>query len=340
MLFRSVKVNCLSFGVIALSTYVRQESIFIFFIMCAFFWVRFSNKKKKTIFTFFICILIFFSVLAPIQMYRYHAAGKDGVFSRISESWIQVNNSNQPALFVYSNGIITFFKFLLWVQVPVFFMALPLGMVLIFKKIDIYKLFMIACSISLAIPAIYGYSVNALDTRYLYFQYIFFCILFTIGTKRICDFSIKKNLIMLLFCCAIITSSILFINLKLDNHHQREAYGVSKFIIAKTDGINSYYPESDFLQPAQLDSKWPISSSQVKFKLKVKDIKDYNSFEQYLKDSRKDGVNYILVDNNSKRPDFIKNIYNNDTNFPMLKKIYDFSNNTSYKGKIYEIRHS
>ena len=56
-------------------------------------------------------------------------------------------------------------------------------------------------------------------------------------------------------------------------------------------------------------------------------------------DAKKDDIKYMLVDNSQNRPEFIKKIFENDTDFTFLKKIDDSTNGKSYRAKIYEIEY-
>ena len=201
----------------------------------------------------------------------YSAAGHDGIFSRITESASEIS-SNENFIVRIVTGFEIFLKFLGWVQIPIFIFAVPIGIIVLFKKIDTYKSFIMSGVILLSLPAIYGYSSNAYDTRYLYFQYVFFCGIFSLGIKRLLDFQKRKNFFLFLLCIGIVIASFIFLDLKINNQHQMEAFKVSKAVLEKTNGINSYYPESSFLKAGQVSSKWPFLSSQMNFNFKVKDI--------------------------------------------------------------------
>ena len=122
----SKKIIFSSFGIIALTTMVRAEAIFLFLALSIMFFLRFRNEKT-VIPKYIICLAIFVLILLPMLMIRMDTTGEDGVISRISSS---VNSYQEYAenrgipegntAILAVKGFENFFKFLGWFMIPTF----------------------------------------------------------------------------------------------------------------------------------------------------------------------------------------------------------------------------
>ena len=64
------------------------------------------------------------------------------------------------------------------------------------------------------------------------------------------------------------------------------------------------------------------------------------SITVFLDSARNEGLEYLLVDNNPKRPEFMKDIRENELKYPYLEKIYDSRDDGfTYHVKIFKINY-
>lgn len=65
---------------------------------------------------------------------------------------------------------------------------------------------------------------------------------------------------------------------------------------------------------------------------------NYQSLKEFIENSRKNGLDHLVVDGDPDKQNFFNDIYLNDQNYPYLKKIYDSSDfGYKYHVKIYKI---
>jgi hypothetical protein len=89
------------------------------------------------------------------------------------------------------------------------------------------------------IPAFYGYSREAQDTKYLYVLYPIFCVLACFTFKIFLEKFRRRNLIFCIIIGGIILSSVFFVEWKaMDNEHYQEAYKIFTEIGQKEMKIN------------------------------------------------------------------------------------------------------
>ena len=62
------------------------------------------------------------------------------------------------------------------------------------------------------------------------------------------------------------------------------------------------------------------------------------SLNEFLSNARSDGLEHLLVDDNPRRPQFMKDIRENEYKYPFLEKIYDSQDDGfAYHVKIFKI---
>lgn len=104
----------------------------------------------------------------------------------------------------------------------------------------------------MSIPALYAYTVPALDTRYLYTLFPMFSVLAVLSIDRIIWKLDKSNIIIVIIVSAIIISSVLFYDYKkIDYEHEKEAFEIMNKISTIINGTNVLYPESSYFVTSQ-----------------------------------------------------------------------------------------
>jgi hypothetical protein len=234
------------------------------------------------------------------------------------------------------SGFENLFKFLGYIMIPYsIFLVLP-GIYWFFKNKDHGKIFIIVSMIVLSIPALYAYSRGIQESRYLYVLYPLLAIL-SVFTIRMFQNKIGSVVIPIIISIVIL-SSIGFIEYKKSDYmHEREAFEIAKYVSSKTKVINEYYPESKYVRVTGMVDKFPILSSEVSFGPKLVTISE-NSLYDFIQNNRGFGLDNIIVDGRSNRPEFLNDVFYNEDKYSFLSKEFDSKElGYSYQVKIYKI---
>ena len=334
----SKKFVFISFAVASLATITRSEGIFLFFSLSILFFIKYRQDKVKTLIKYFIILSIFALILLPIAIYKTDIHGEDRMFSRVNSGLEYQLQENSVLI-----GISNFIKFLGWSTIPLFIIFVPLGYILIFKEFNFKKLVLIITTISLSMPALYAYSIPALDVRFLYSIYPIFCVVSLFSIKFFDKKISKQKILIVLIIIGIISSSIFFLEIKKSDHE----YDLNSFIFAvniseEITGINQYYPEDQYLSAAIVIKDWPnlnVSDryGNIKTDFKIFQTNDYDSLEQFIRLNKDNGLSHLVIVDNNYLPTFLK-IDENEYSF--LEKI-EIKNNlkNNFNHKLYKINY-
>jgi len=348
------KIVYLSFVFASFATLVRSEGIVLLTLISIFFFIKYKNQKiefPKFIFALGIMILI----LVPIMMIKTDIAGNDIIFSRavtavtvFDEYMYEGNEYGGNPLFT---GIENFSKYFIWNLIPIFIFFVPIGIYYLFKKVDLNKIFIILGIIFFSIPAFWAYSLPLQETRYFYFMYPFLILISLYTLKKI---SLRKysNLILSFIVVGMLFSSIIFLELKINNDQENEVYLISKEIVDNIKVINLFQPESKFLEVTQIPEKWKDFSvffnedrqQNLSIRDSVNNIKLINSvkFESLDKmiENSSPKLSHILTDETFNENDFLYDVHNNSNNFPFLEKKFDSKDvGYNYHIKLFKINY-
>lgn len=347
-LSKNSKAIYASFGMAALFTIVRYEGFLLLFALSAMFFVK-HKIKTKSLKQYFILLTIFLMIILPMMYVRTITTGHDGVISHVvagPQYYQHILKSDQDGTILVNfivNGIVNFSKQLGWSFVPYLgFFVIP-GFFLFLKNRSYKKTTIIAVLIVFLLPSLYAYSRNIPDTRYLYIVYPIFC-LFSLETIQIIKnkFS-KKNIIYLLIISVILFASLIFLDYKkVDYNHEHEAYAIALEVNKIASGINDYYPEAKYahnkIDVASRLESFPVLSSTIQEKIQLVDPTGFTSIIDFINFGRENGLTHLVIDDKDDRPQFLKDVFNNDQKYPYLHKVFDSTERGfSYKVKIYEI---
>jgi len=226
-------------------------------------------------------------------------------------------------------------------MIPNFILFIPLGIFLIFQKRNFENMFIILLGGIIIIPAYYAYSISALDTRYLYTLFPIFAVLSVISIKKITSKFDKKNIILIIIILSIIVSSLLFYEYKkIDYDHEKESFEIMKEVSLKVKGVNNLPTESRYLSTIQTINQWPTPYLEIKFNIQSISYQNENNLQDWISKSKDKGLTHILIDNNKQQPDFLKEIFFEETKYTYLTKIYDSKNQGfEYQVKVFEINY-
>ena len=126
----------LSFVFASLSVLVRAEGLTVFLVLSIMFFIRYRNENYKVFLRYLTVLGIFILVVLPLTLYQIDLSGYETIFSTsvhggrvlVSSFGENVTESNLV------NGLEIFIKFLGWITLPNFFIFMPLGIFLLFRK--------------------------------------------------------------------------------------------------------------------------------------------------------------------------------------------------------------
>ena len=337
-------LHCISFITLSCAALVRTEGLFLFPIFFLIYFLH-SGINKKSILRSLIFLIIITSILFPMSIIRSEDIGHNGLTERISMGMNHVNevgNDNQfEIISIFTDGLLNMLKFLAWSQIPYLIFFVPIGIILMVKKINKFEISLILIGIFALLPTIYAYSF-ASDSRWIFPVYPIFCILSAISIKYFLQKTTKPKNFMIVIFSIIIVSSIVFLDWKdIDKEHELEIYNLSLEIQNRASGVNMFFPEASYLNVAVLSKidNFPIPSNEYLEKA-VKRIwyNESNSIEEVIINGKEKGLTHLVIDNNINRPQFITDVLINEENFPYLIKEFDsLENNYKYELKIYKI---
>jgi hypothetical protein len=346
-LSNSKKLIYSSFGLVALATMVRSEALFLFIGLSIIFFIRFRNDKL--VLPKYLPALVFFVLLLlPMSLYRIETIGDDAIIGRVADGIerTQTGFLNEGILV----GLENYFKFLGWDLLPLFILFVPVGIFLIFKDLNYQKLTIIISTLLMSLPAIYAYSVPALDTRFLFILYPMFSVFSVLAiTKYVQRFS-KKNYLLILILGILFLMSIIFLENKIfDMEYEKDAYFVSTYLVASSNVFNDY-SESKYLESAYIFENWDKIKpyffverekglsirSNIVHNVTIIPIDGFDTLEDFIQ--KNNGLTVLVIENKKSHSKFMLNVFNNEEKYPYLIKELDTSSDEySYHVKIFRI---
>ena len=103
-----------------------------------------------------------------------------------------------------------------------------------------------------------------------------------------------------------------------------QSFEISKKIVELTDTTNTYY-QSGYIKTALLVSDWPDlpdpkDNGKLSQNFKKISIKEYEHFEDFMKDSRNLNLRYIVVEEHNK---IFDEFNKNKAKYEYLEKVFD-----------------
>ena len=342
-----MKITYVSFATAALFSLVRYEGLLLIIPLTIMFFIRFRSKNK-VIFRYLIALSIFILILLPIAYMRIQNTGQDGIISPIiggvKVASIEITSSDQVnSKFSLINGVYLFAKLISWSTIPIYFLFIPFGIYMIFRKKNYNNYTIIVCGLTLLLPSMYAYSRGFEETRYLYIIFPLFSLISIFTIKNIVERFERKNIILVLILLGIIISSILFLNWKIDNEYERELIKIAEEVAKRTTVINDYHPESVYLRTVGFLDFQDFNGKRtlIHNKITVLFAEKFTSLEEFLDYGKDHGLKYLLVDDNRNRPKFLINVFENEKDYPYLIKEFDSMDiGFKYHVKIFKIEYN
>ena len=354
------KLKYLSFAFLALACLVRYEAIVL--ILPLSFLFLFKNRRDKTIIPrFLVAISIFLLVLLPMLFVRMDTLGYDGVFSHSASavdaysSGAKIVRGGETAFALINSTARAVF--------PIFFIFLPLGIFTFFRNRNFDKYVVLSFLVFLSLPIIYASVREISEPRYLLTLFPILSLFSIYTVKGIIRKFDKTRLISIVICITVLSLSIVYLDYtKIDYQHELDAYHIALEVHKKTSVINKYPPEDRYVhnkdQVFWNMGNFPVLQSETELKVKAirtydidscrKEIPsanialcrqyDFASLNEFIDFSKNQGLTHIIADKNPNRPEFLKDVFNNEGKFTYLIKIYDSSEQGyEYHLKIFRI---
>jgi hypothetical protein len=383
-LTKNNKIMYSSFVLLALASTVRYEALVLFLPMTIMFFIKRKNVNKK-IFRYFFCLFLFLLIIIPIAYLRIDASGSDGLLSHFfavisfieyevlqgltpistdpdyrpidirtpNEIWITENQDNST---VFVSQISTnFLKMFGLTLIPIFILFMPAGVFLLiskkkYKEINHKILSIILFTFFLILPAFYAYGRNFEDPRYLFIIFPVYVItsLFFINTvyKKLDE---RKWVLCAIIIVLIIVffGAFSFKDIDSSNNHDKEAFQITEFVVENCNGINYFYPESQFVKSATISSNWPNipepdrwGHGHITSEIQLIEADGYSSLNKFIIDKKDLGLTHLFIDGKFGRNSIFNDVHFNEQNYPFLKKIFDSQDNGfDYHVKIFEIKY-
>tara|TARA_B100001146_G_scaffold201763_1_gene193231 strand:- start:911 stop:1798 length:888 start_codon:yes stop_codon:yes gene_type:complete len=287
---------------------------------------------------------------------RFENTGQDGIISHVivaPEYYQQVAEKEGQDLIVLFNvfvtGLLNLSKYLGWITIPFFIFFVPYGVFAIFKNRDYKKNTLIITASIFLLPAIYAYTRDFQDPRYLFVLFPIFTILSVYTIKKLETKLKKQNLFCILLIGGIVGSSLVFLNYQIEDYeHQREAFEIAKEVTERTSVINHSYhvdfdvPESKYYRSAKIASlqTFPVLSSEIQDRIKWVELVGHDSLESYIGFGKKQGLTYLVVDDGINQPSFLQDVFIHEEKYPYLLKEFDSKDfGYQYHVKIFRINY-
>ena len=341
------KMIYMSFVIAGLFALVRYEGLLLIIPLVIIFTVRFRKEKKFYLKIFFV-VLIFVLTLLPMAHIRSETLGNDGLVNHIAAGplfyqSVAEQNDNEHIIFeMILNGFYSYVIYFGWVTIPMFFLILPYGFFKIIKNRDTKNWMLIITGITLSISALYAYSRDIQETRYLYVLYPLLCVISLYTINPIFNkFKNKKVQLSIIIIIVMTITSIIFLEIKLDTEHEKEAFAISEKIADNVGGVNAYYPESNYLLSSKIHEKKIPSLYDVEIDgTKIISTSNYKTLEEFIVENKQNGLTHIVIDDKKGRQEFLRNIILNENNYLYLEKEFDSKDlEFKYNVKMFKINY-
>ncbi len=359
------KLEYLSFAFAALFTIIRIEGLLFFMIISILFFVKYRNEKKNFL-KYPIMLIIFSLILLPVAYGNFEEHGRDGFISELLDYTNatyknvieEVPDDGDPLYgdketaniqnFI-SNGIQnTVWSFGVF-SIPLFFVLVPIGFFTIIKnlnnfKIDFRILTMFFVTLTMLVGSFYMYARGVEDVRFLFMAIPILIIISVYGISKL---KIKRRsyIIFIIIGLIMMTSFVYVDSKKINADYENEVFFISKFIAERTDVINGDSADIRYRTAANIIAEWPKlpiakHESHVERGLKLISPLGYDSLDQFIHDSKNEGLTHLAVDGRNNQPEFLREVFVNDKKYDFLTKIYDTNEQgMEYKVKIFKINY-
>lgn len=331
-----------SFATLGLFSLTRYEGLLLLVPITIMFFVRY--RRDKVLIRYAIAFAIFVLVLAPLAYVRVQTTGNDGLTSHLlagtkvaAEDIIPDSTTNK---FSVTKGIEIFARLGAWSTFPAYFLFIIPGAYFLFKNKDYKNYVVILASIAFLLPAFYASSRSIEETRYFLMVSIVVNLASVLAIRKVVEKFGNRKTILFSVMLFVITTSVFFLNWKTDNQHERESAIIAGEVAKRTDVINDYHPESIYLRTVGFNDYQDFAGKKSAIQGKVTTLftSEFTTLKEFLTYGKGQGLEYLIIDDQENRPQFLIDVFNNEKNYPYLIKDFDSTDiGLKYHVKIFKI---
>jgi hypothetical protein len=338
------KSTFIAFLIIGLATLVRGEGLFVFFAFSISYLIQ-NKHEKETIIKYLLGLSVFVTTLSSSIFLQMKTYGENTISIRLINGVQGISsgiNDYDKSASLISGYVMTLggiVKLGLWTLVPYFIILIPIGIYLILKERTRNTNTILIILLVMFIPVIIAFSWTVRDTRIFYPLLPILTIVSIFPIIKFVEKFNHKKILIIFIIGIILLSSISYLEIQnSDLNHQREANSIAQHVVSIASGINNYYPEDSYIAPSEISDEWPVIKNMINFKTNVISTDGFDSLEKYIESARKQGLTHIIIDNKIERPNFLKNVFENEEQYPYLLKVFDSkTQGFTYKIKIFKI---
>ena len=330
-----------SFGIAGLFSIIRYEGLLILIPFTIIFFLRF-HKNKTDLLKYTLAVGVFLLIIFPMAMIRTETTGQDGLTSHLTHGpkyyagMINEAEDEKEMFFHFiSKGSYNLLQHLVYVSIPIFVIFIPFGIFEIMRKREYKKWTVIVFGLIFLIPAFYAYSRGYQDPRYLFILYPIFCLTVGYTIKRI-NLKIKKPKMVFYFSIIILIGCSVIFSLYTitDFEKEKEVYEITKDVYILTDTMNRDYEGLGYMKWSNeivLSEQFPIKQTEVYEDLGNSKIiiigrgtnNNFENLNEYLLFAESQKMTHLVLDGNNLNTEFLKRVFDNETEYTYLTKIYD-----------------
>ena len=251
-----------------------------------------------------------------------------------------IRNEPLESRFYLERGISELLEFCGRLLLPVCLFLVPYSLIPLIKKQkkDFFNLILLG--IFYLIVPIYAYGRGFEEIKYVFVLFPIFIIASLFLVEKISIKTQKNNLIIFTLILLIISSSVIFLELrKSDKQEILEIVEIAKIVHELPGKINDYGTESYYVEPMNFENiKFPILSQDINREQKVKRI-DGDTIEELMNDAKIKDLKFFAVTEKSNN-EIILDVYHNEQKYNFLVKIFESEKtHEKFKIKIFEINY-
>lgn len=360
----NIKFTYISFTMVGLFTLIRFEGLLFFLVLSIIFLIK-NRQRPKNLIQYPLILLLFVLILLPIAILNIETHDRDSfldeLFAVSGYSYTHFvqgepeigdpiyGDSNgfnmQKFLTLASTSIIKFTGLLL---IPISIIFASVGFALIIKnrkniKLDHKKITIIAISVVMLLPAVYTYGRGSEDVRFLFMLYPIIILISTFTIEKLKNE--RENMVLIIIIAIMVSGSIIYLETKnVDLEYENDVFTITKVLASKTNLINGDSADIRYRTSVGIIQSWPdlppptVGESHIKRSINIIPMTDEKTIIEFIEKHKQKGLSHIAVDGNEEQPEFLKEIFYNEKDYPYLNKVYDSNEfGIKYHVKFFEI---
>ena len=193
------------------------------------------------------------------------------------------------------------------------------------------------------LPAVYTYGRGSEDVRFLFMLYPIIILISTFTIEKLKNE--RKNMVLIIIIAIMVSGSIIYLETKnVDLEYENDVFTITKVLASKTNLINGDSADIRYRTSVGIIQSWPdlppptVGESHIKRSINIIPMTDEKTIIEFIEKHKQKGLSHIAVDGNEEQPEFLKEIFYNEKDYPYLNKVYDSNEfGIKYHVKFFEI---